>query len=874
MACALIPVAALAIIGSVIVNRQLSILTTQHLDAAAKSYGLAVFDRISGVDNQLSVLAQGYLDGAFTATEIAAFSDGRAAIRAEELPPSQGTSSVPGITRQLQVSDDVEPAITLDILAREGTRSLRISARFSEAYLWNTDSVLRDDALLCVFGSLGSSLHCSAEEVSLHTARESRQGEWTLFLNGVYGTQPWTIRLWAPQTGSAIATFRWLLPAVAVLAIAGAILAGSILIRRSHAPLRLLTDAAQRIGRERFNRPIRINSDDEYGRLARSFNRMARRLDDQFDLLGLLAQLDLTILARSGIESAIRELLPKLPPLLKCRIAAIHLSEGDLLFIAVRGSAQVQQLTVRAGSGFSSPMPHNQRLSTAGSDSPLAARFAEMGVDTLVAQSIEVGGVLRAQIIVSDEHASSAFVTQRLHDIAHRLAVAFGNEDHQNALVQQAYSDSLTGLPNRARLREWLAERILNGEASVEGAVVFLDLDRFKSVNDSLGHSLGDSLLLQIARRLQQQLPANGLLARFGGDEFVIVLPETDRAAAQALTQAMLDSLREPCVLEHIHYVAQASAGIAMYPADGTTVDELLKHADVALYGAKAGGRGRTCFFDSSMSHTATDRLLLEERLRAAIRDQEIVAHYQPKLDSRGELAGLEALARWTPRDGEPIPPARFIPLAEETGLIVPMGELLLRQTCTHIRRWRDAGLPAIRVAINISMLQLRDSTFVDLILRCLAEHDLNGEDLEIELTESVFAEDRQAIARQLAALADAGIRIAIDDFGTGFSSMSLLRDLPIHSLKIDRSFVVDATTSSESHMLLRGLIDIGHSLNLEVVAEGVETAEQFALLKDLHCDVFQGYLFAKALAPVELDSYLRSRHSPRAPALHAVGGL
>lgn len=872
VACALVPVVAFALFGSFIVDRQLRAFTDQQVDAAAKSYGIAIYDRLTNVDHQLTVLTQRYLAGELQLQAIEGFSDDRARIRV--LDTNREEAAPAGIERRVKVSNQAEPTVFLEIRARSDERAIHVIASLDGDYLWNTDAVLASDAVLCVRNAQGVLLHCSAAESQAASDGTALvRGEWTLFLNGTYGSQPWTIDVASPRASGAIAWFRWVFPAIAALAVAVALLAGSIFIRRSHEPLRTLIEAARRIGRRRARLALRITSRDEYGRLARSFNRMASRLDDQFDLLTLLGQLDRTILERSGLQPAMQDLVLKLPRLLKCRIAAIVLSQNDVeLNIAHRGSPTLERVVLHADAmvEFEGGDASVRRLTCNEYSSGVLAEFSRRGVDTVLAQSVRVAGEVRALLLASDEHAKASFVARRLHDVSHRLAVAFANEDHEKALWRQAYSDSLTGLANRAMLHEWLGANILrNGDRIAEGAIVFVDLDRFKSVNDSLGHSMGDSLLQQVAGRLQQHLPVTALLARFGGDEFVIVLPQTSREAAHETTRAMLDSLREPCELEHIHYVAQASAGIAMFPADGTTVDELLKHADIALYRAKADGRGQLCFFDQSMSRMATDRLLMEDRLRNAIRDGEIVAHYQPKVDGNGIVVGVEALARWLTPQGESVSPLRFVPLAEETGLIVPMGDLLLREVCGSIRTWRQRGLRVGRVAVNISMVQLRDAGFADSLLQRLAEHGLTGEDLEIELTESVFAEDRNAIAAQLFRLREAGVHIAIDDFGTGFSSMSLLRHFPIHALKIDRSFVVDSVGSEESRLLLHGLIEIGHAMKLEVVSEGVETEAQFQLLRELRCDVFQGYLFSKALSAQELEKFLESPGS--APVLRAA---
>ncbi len=702
--CALLPVVAFALLGYMLVNAQLRQLAQDRLDAAAKNYGLLIYDRMQKVDQHLAVLAQRYLEGELSTRTIESFTDDRAHISVIEVTTPVATtidSQEPSISHRLAVpSANGRRDVVIEVTARNNRAAIKLAAVLTPEYLWNSDALPTSDTTLCVTDADAAVLNCVANDapvaktLPIGTSAPAPQmnSTWPLFLNATYGTPDWTVRIGLPESAalSALASFRWLLPLTAALSVAIALLVGSVFIRRSHAPLRVLTDAARRIGRRRFNRPIRIDSNDEYGRLARSFNRMASSLRDQFDLLAVLARVDRTILSRAGTQPAVSYLLQRLPRLLKCPVAGILLLKDDADFelnLVVAESGRIQTSALRSQdldlSQLQIPGPH-RRTGVDADTAPLVSAFANVGSDQIALEPVIVKQCVRGYVIVGERHVHRQSSANKLRDIAHRLAVAIGNDDRERALWQQAHTDSLTGLPNRLLLRQRLEAALQPGHQTQgsQGAVIFMDLDRFKSVNDSLGHTLGDSLLQQVATRLTTALTATATLARFGGDEFVVMLPDATRAEAGGLTQQLLDSLSEPLQLQETRYVAQASAGIAMFPDDGTDVDTVLKNADIALYRAKAGGRGRLCFFDNVMSSDVDERLALEDRLREAIREQHICAWFQPKLDGAGDVVGVEALARWHPADQDPVSPSVFIPLAEETGLIVPLGELILRESC------------------------------------------------------------------------------------------------------------------------------------------------------------------------------------------------
>ncbi|MHB1352430.1 MAG: bifunctional diguanylate cyclase/phosphodiesterase [Thiobacillus sp.] len=424
-------------------------------------------------------------------------------------------------------------------------------------------------------------------------------------------------------------------------------------------------------------------------------------------------------------------------------------------------------------------------------------------------------------------------------------------------IKQLAYHDPLTGLSNRFSLRTQLEQALALARREQRAlAVVFLDLDRFKAINDSLGHALGDQLLAEVARRLRDNVRDSDIVARLGGDEFVIVLTEVDDAASAArVADKLLGALTPRYRIGDHALHASASAGVALYPHDGDNADALMKNADTAMYHAKSLGRDNVQFFTAEMNAAVLKRLQFDHDLRIAVETGQFELHYQPQIDSaRGRTVCVEALVRWRhPRDGL-ISPAEFIPIAEETGLILPLGEWVLNEACRQLRVWRDAGITDLTVAVNLSAHQLHSPSLIPMVARALDNHGIEGADLGLEITESVAMRDTAASIDQLKALRDLGVHLSIDDFGTGYSSLSYLKLLPIDMLKLDQSFVREIASDSSDFAICAATITLAHSLRLTVTAEGVETEPQRRLLASQRCDFMQGYLFS---APLPADRAL-----------------
>lgn len=442
----------------------------------------------------------------------------------------------------------------------------------------------------------------------------------------------------------------------------------------------------------------------------------------------------------------------------------------------------------------------------------------------------------------------------------------------QKQIEQLAYFDRLTDLPNRTLFEDRILMSIENAQRHQERfAVMFLDLDRFKRINDTLGHAVGDRLLKQVAGRLRHSLRGTDsvgqvsadeyapLLARLGGDEFTLLLSrvrhDTDVAR---LGQRILSYLRAPIHIDGHELVVSGSIGVALYPEDGSNSISLLRNADTAMYQAKQKGRDKVVFYTASMNASALKMLTLESDLRTALAEEQLVVHYQPKYIIKDhQLIGLEALVRWQHPQRGLLQPGEFLPMAEESGLIGPLSDWVLQKVCRQIRLWREVGYQPVQVSVNVSNQQFHGGQLIAVVTDALAETGIDPHYLELELTENIVMADVHVAMELLDALKSMGVSLSIDDFGTGYSSMSYLKRLPVDKLKIDRSFVRDIYTDPEDKAIARAIIALGHSLNLTVIAEGVEIQEQLDQLQQEECDQVQGFLFGRPVATAEIESQL-----------------
>ena len=462
----------------------------------------------------------------------------------------------------------------------------------------------------------------------------------------------------------------------------------------------------------------------------------------------------------------------------------------------------------------------------------------------------------RARAELEHQRAEQAerHVTELNNYIAEQERISRVLEETKEHFRHAAFHDSLTGLPNRAMFTELLKAEIESSLRRGEHmfAVLFLDLDRFKNINDSLGHTHGDLLLVAFAERLERTLRPIDTLARFGGDEFAILLSGmTDATDAVRVAQRIQDELSQPFVLDKNSAFATASIGIALSSSGYDRPDDILRDADIAMYRAKENGKARYELFDHGMHARAVSRLQLESDLRQAIEHKEFCVYYQPIVSLQtGRLAGFEALVRWNhPRRGL-VSPADFIPVAEETGLIVPIGQWVLNEACAHVRQWQidSPSHRSLSLSVNLSARQVAQPDLLNRIKDALEISQLSPHCLKLEITESVVMENAEAAAQMFKQLRSLGVQLSIDDFGTGYSSLSYLHRFPLNYLKIDRSFVMRLTTDNDN-AIVRTISTLARNLGMEVIAEGIETEEQFQQLKMLGCEYGQGYLFSRPVA-------------------------
>lgn len=433
----------------------------------------------------------------------------------------------------------------------------------------------------------------------------------------------------------------------------------------------------------------------------------------------------------------------------------------------------------------------------------------------------------------------------------------------EERILYQANFDALTGLPNRSlfidRLNQSLAS-MARGRKTL--GLMFIDLDGFKLVNDSLGHDMGDQLLREAAERIGKCTRDGDTVARLGGDEFTVIMPNLHNARdAPVVAQRILDSLIRPFMLNGTESFVSGSIGITIFPDDAEAASELLKNADAAMYRAKEMGKANYQFYTADMNEEVAERLRIKNGLIKAVKNGEFMLFYQPKLRlATGRVDSVEALMRWDSPELGMVSPVRFIPVLEETGMVVEVGEWAIRTACLQHRAWIDAGLPPLRIAVNLSARQLREISFVSALQNVLKETGVGPEGIEIEITESMLMSDTENAVSALKDLHNLGIHVAMDDFGTGYSSLSYLKRFPIDTIKIDGSFVADIADSQDGAEIIRTIISMGKTLNRQIVAEGVETEEQLALLREYECDVIQGYLLSRPLPGDELIEFLRAK--------------
>jgi diguanylate cyclase (GGDEF)-like protein len=705
-----------------------------------------------------------------------------------------------------------------------------------------------------------------------------RMRAWSQFMRAGFGTPDWIVVASQPERfylEQANKFTRLYIPVVFV----ALFLVTWFTVRQSRsivAPLTLLAAHARRIAANDFGSRLALERKDEFGDLATAFDQMSERLGRQFDSLKALAEIDRLILSTQDTAHVIRAVLQRLDNLVPADVVTITLFDhenpdyGRTYFRdweSDQGASMVRsEVSVRDRIAFRED-PQSKWVAIA-SGHPVPGYLSYLqkrGMAGAFVQPITWRGEVCGALALGyhTPSASTEDQKQQARELADRVAVAVSSAWRDERLYLQAHFDALTGLPNRLLFKDRLTREIIRSEREkLRFALVFIDLDHFKTVNDSFGHSIGDDVLREAARRIARCVREADTVARLGGDEFTVLLTSLDHPQeAWLLAESIVASLSHEFTIGEQRCFLSASAGIASYPADAGSTEELLKSADTAMYRAKAAGRAQVVFFEEKMNAEAVARLTLDRDLRMAIDRGELVLHYQPQVDlATGAIHGAEALLRWNHPEHGLVSPLRFIPLAEESGFIEHVGQWTLKEACRQMREWRLAGLPLERVGVNVSPRQFRKRATLDFIAQCLAESQLPSSCLELEITEGLLMDHGEAVEGVLRELADAGHEIALDDFGTGFSSMSYLKRFPVHTIKIDRVFIDGLDRSLDSEAIVAAIIAMSHALGKIVTAEGVETAEQLRVLRRLDCDQIQGFLISPALPAEQFERLLRAR--------------
>ncbi len=674
------------------------------------------------------------------------------------------------------------------------------------------------------------------------------------------------------------------LPARLVLARSGAGFDAeeTSLLRAMARGLALTLDSLHMLERERSLRAI---SEQQ----AADNRRLLEMLQERQALLERLSKIQLSISRRAPLQEVLDAIVAGAGELLGEEVVALRLVDRDdpdyMTMVSYTGlpddmRRKLRRSRITEGAGGRAILDDRLVVIEDYAHAPFAMEaFAGTALHAAMAAPVHENGRPVGSIVVASNRPDRVYTeTERemLLAFAHHASMALNDAKAVEEMRHLAYHDSLTGLPNRAMFTQHLERalaRARRGRSRV--TVLFLDLDRFKMVNDSLGHTAGDDLLIAVGQRLRGCLRATDVAARLGGDEFAVLAEDSAvESDADAVAERILDTLREPVVVNGHELSVTASVGVAVSSADDSDAQALLRNADLAMYRAKVDGLGRYLVFEQQMHTVLSQRVELESKLRRAIAADEFVVHYQPIVSlAGGDLIGLEALVRWARGEEVLMSPAEFIPVAEEMGLIVPIGRWVLRESMQQVRRWQDRhpGLQRLGLSVNISARQLRQPELVDDIVDALQATRFDPSCLTLEITETALLRDTSRALGILDDLRSLGIRLALDDFGTGYSSLSYLREFPIDAIKIDKSFVQGIARGSEEAAVARAIIELGRTLDIDTVAEGIEGSEQLDELRALRCDYGQGYHFSRPLPASELEPLLRTESARIAAQLDAA---
>ena len=781
--------------------------------------------------------------------------------------------------------------MTLQLKQHNKNTTTHLTAEINPDYLWDTKSKSYSAFNICIVNEGGGIFYCSQtipDTITLNNTQRTSENKkierWTsndgdyisaskvLFLKSRFNSTNWKVIITQLEEDvlSPATTFNRLFPLVIILTLLVVLFLSMTQIQRILIPLKKLISGTRRVANRDFNEKVEVESNDEFFDLAQSFNAMSERLKRQFSAFTILSDIDKLILSDTHGEDIYFTVLKNIQDVAPCDIASITVLEHDA---PRRGKTYLSEQTISVENNnrrillsdddiktLHSPTSYNDMLQQAENQHFLAP-IKEFGAENVCVFPVTVHEKISA--IISLGFVSKITLNeediQQVRNIADRIAVALSAVARDKKLYRQSHYDSLTTLPNRQLIGIRLEQEIkhcLRENSSM--AILFLDLDHFKRVNDTLGHAIGDILLQEVATRLKKCVRETDTVARLGGDEFTIMLTGSlDSRDISEIADNIIRTLEKPFTINTHEIFIGTSIGISVFPNDGISGTELFKNADTAMYRVKEQGRGKHLFFEEKMNIEEVERANIERDMRFALERNEFTLYYQPIINIKtGHIIGTEALIRWHHPVRGLIPSSKFIAVAEETGIIEKIGEWVLRTACQQLSLWADNNIVLDRMAVNVSSRQFIQNNFEECVSSILKETNVDANKLELEITETLLMDERVDSMKILDNLNSKNIHLSIDDFGTGFSSLSYLKRFPVNTLKIDRSFMQDVPTDDDAKSIVKSIITLAHTLNLSVIAEGIESKEQLAILYENNCDYAQGFYFSKPLSADDFEAF------------------
>jgi len=914
---ALVPLSLCAAILFRAFDSELSRTQQQSLDGLVRSFGMTLLGRLGSADDVLKVIMSGTgaTDDAVQ-DSVAELPWARSVRRVKPWSSSYQTEQfLPGPDARQQQALKTGQATLLWGLDESGNAQVYLVCtlpsgawlytEIASTWLWSSASEFAAGAGLLVLDERGHIIAAAgtvppellrASPTSLSALPGPRNlsttigttglsdrwisRSWEVFLAGRYSSPSWHLVAIRPRStllAGSNDTYLYLCGFILVTILLISWLSMTV-IRRQMRPLDLLAQATKRLAHRDFEAFRGMSWNDEFGDLARSFDIMSGKLKVQFAALETLADVDRLLLHTPKLEQILDTLLPRIASVLGCDSVSVLLFDPDSDKLARAYDfciSESSQLPVRRiatdlaalRTAYEGPALHLIDAATA------AQFFAPIASGTIKA--------IRVQALKHNEHCAGMLCIGYDNDtvgpqdsgigaadFADRLSLILANLEQSESLHRHANFDSLTGLQNRHLFSGRVCAAIAAAQGRDEqGGLLYLDLDYFKRVNDTAGHAAGDGLLRIVSERLMECAGEGHSIARLGGDEFAVLVPTIGQPGSlRQLAERIIVHLQSPIVVDGREHHVSASIGMTVFPADGTELEGLLRAGDIAMYQAKDAGRGRAVFFQAEMQQQQLERQMLESGMHRALEHCDFTLHYQPIVsEAAGGTLGVEALARWPGTDQAAwVSPAVFIPLAEENGIIVKLGEWILRRACEQFAQWRSEDLRLDYVSVNVSVRQLREPDYLTTLKAALAASRMQGKDLQVEITESVLAHGAE-LEKTLLDITALGVRLALDDFGTGYSSLSYLRTYPIHTVKIDRSFIHGLPHDLAACRLAESIIAMCAALDKNVVAEGVETEAQQQFLRSAGCSTIQGYLLGRPMEAADIPGFVRRlrRHAP-----------